>query len=945
MQKINQLEFTNKLKTCLERTAAMLEQEIRPIKMDEESHQYDDKFALANFTTDLALDTVTTLLHTAFAGLGDRLEKKESNIKYELKFEALELCEYLEERVRTTSGPEVTTSETKNVSGTLFGNQSKTKEVTTQVTTRVPEYVWTHTLTYSAKLVDRKNRSIVETLLSRTRSREISTTVKDHQPKPFARKESAPLYLDLEMIKTLPRSIDRSRDSCKTPRRNQEIDDVFSAFQSLATFTRAVRGTMPDDHHIADAAHQEKVVKNFFSPAACSFLCKKNDHDEAKSFIVPDKATLLNEMQRTLSEQQASVRRTADEAAKATKGGELVGPDEASLLYVLKLLAQTVTDYIGSVTYLENMLRSQLEAAVGRELTADAFEEYVLYHDRLLFSPDFKPRPFSYAVRRSASAFPDGSIQIRTIASKQPIRTLTRDVTLNTPGPVRVALGGADSIAFDGPRYAHAYRAQTFSGATPKPLELVANARHFSGFVLLVGKVVAADEFQPDHAIIIQNKDELIIPLILNPLPTPKEFADAIESLSPEQRAFCEAFRAMQLSSSLCGLVVIQLKPAIEKVLNLPDGALTKEIALTDQLLNFFIEYQISTDMLAYDGPQDVDKATKLTAVKGHVASITNVIQAARDEDLKRTAEEAVHRKMLEGELSLSMASSAYSEDEEADDLDVDNCFEEEEAKPRRAMMKMKKKGGISLGGLRREKAGPPIPSKMMERMVKPPPAPPAPKPSAPAAPGAGSAAAPTPTPPQESLEEKEQGTEGKDKLTETPQIDDFEDVEFLDITQLPKRLDASFKVLDTDSQLRPTTIKISEPWRKTFKKSILAEPQTQNISDEGLAKERSKAFDLLDALTRSGAIPLGAELHVIICATHAFDKSIVDTIIVDNVNPILKTERASLIIATTLHDRPVADIVESKMLSSVAISSPLLLPAANAEEIPEAKAVTSDDI
>uniref|UniRef100_A0A7S3K0U3 Uncharacterized protein n=1 Tax=Aureoumbra lagunensis TaxID=44058 RepID=A0A7S3K0U3_9STRA len=913
MQKINQLEFTNKLKTCLERTAAMLEQEIRPIKMDEESHQYDDKFALANFTTDLALDTVTTLLHTAFAGLGDRLEKKESNIKYELKFEALELCEYLEERVRTTSGPEVTTSETKNVSGTLFGNQSKTKEVTTQVTTRVPEYVWTHTLTYSAKLVDRKNRSIVETLLSRTRSREISTTVKDHQPKPFARKESAPLYLDLEMIKTLPRSIDRSRDSCKTPRRNQEIDDVFSAFQSLATFTRAVRGTMPDDHHIADAAHQEKVVKNFFSPAACSFLCKKNDHDEAKSFIVPDKATLLNEMQRTLSEQQASVRRTADEAAKATKGGELVGPDEASLLYVLKLLAQTVTDYIGSVTYLENMLRSQLEAAVGRELTADAFEEYVLYHDRLLFSPDFKPRPFSYAVRRSASAFPDGSIQIRTIASKQPIRTLTRDVTLNTPGPVRVALGGADSIAFDGPRYAHAYRAQTFSGATPKPLELVANARHFSGFVLLVGKVVAADEFQPDHAIIIQNKDELIIPLILNPLPTPKEFADAIESLSPEQRAFCEAFRAMQLSSSLCGLVVIQLKPAIEKVLNLPDGALTKEIALTDQLLNFFIEYQISTDMLAYDGPQDVDKATKLTAVKGHVAAIANVIQAARDEDLKRTAEKAVHEKLRCFKADSALLDASY------DAAPSEERFRSD-AKNRKVSMSF---GG---GGRSRSRGGP-TPTSLFAT------------PMASAAPisMAFTEASPPPPPvcpePMSTTEDINQIKTDVVKKKEQPVQDklligeDYENVDILDLTQLPKRLDTNFKILDTDSQLRPTTIKISEPWNKLSKKSILAESQNDILNTDCLAKERGKAFDLLDALTRSGAIVLGADLHVIVCATHAFDKSIVDTIIIDNVNPILKTERASLILATTLHDRLVTDIVEPKMLASIAKSSPLLLP------------------
>ena len=39
-------------------------------------------------------------------------------------------------------------------------------------------------------------------------------------------------------------------------------------------------------------------------------------------------------------------------------------------------------------------------------------------------------------------------------------------------------------------------------------------------------------------------------------IPTAQEFADAIESLSEDQQAFCKAFRAMQLESTLLGLVV-----------------------------------------------------------------------------------------------------------------------------------------------------------------------------------------------------------------------------------------------------------------------------------------------------------------------------------------------------------------------------------------------------
>ena len=55
----------------------------------------------------------------------------------------------------------------------------------------------------------------------------------------------------------------------------------------------------------------------------------------------------------------------------------------------------------------------------------------------------------------------------------------------------------------------------------------------------------------------------------------------------------------MQLASSLFGVLVVQLKPQVEAVLGLEPGALTKEIALTEQLMEFFMQYQIPTDMFA----------------------------------------------------------------------------------------------------------------------------------------------------------------------------------------------------------------------------------------------------------------------------------------------------------------------------------------------------------
>ena len=107
------------------------------------------------------------------------------------------------------------------------------------------------------------------------------------------------------------------------------------------------------------------------------------------------------------------------------------------------------------------------------------------------------------------------------------------------------------------------------------------------------------DLFDPKCSMIIQNKDELNIPLNLETIPTAKEFKERISSLSPEQQRFAKAIRSMQLEGTLFTIVVIQIKPQLEKLLKLPNDSLTKEIKLTQDLLNLFIEYQIPSTALA----------------------------------------------------------------------------------------------------------------------------------------------------------------------------------------------------------------------------------------------------------------------------------------------------------------------------------------------------------
>ncbi|CAD7951149.1 unnamed protein product [Amoebophrya sp. A25] len=117
---------------------------------------------------------------------------------------------------------------------------------------------------------------------------------------------------------------------------------------------------------------------------------------------------------------------------------------------------------------------------------------------------------------------------------------------------------------------------------------------------------------------------------------------------------------------------------------------------------------------------------------------------------------------------------------------------------------------------------------------------------------------------------------------------------------------------------VRPTIISAGNKWRKTAPKSFFLNltPQTDTLEEgtKGMEDEKARAFDLLDALTKSGALPItNCELHAIVAATHCFDKSLVDTLLIqDNTNPIEKVEASVLAMAEVLHNTKAADLKAS---------------------------------
>ncbi len=131
------------------------------------------------------------------------------------------------------------------------------------------------------------------------------------------------------------------------------------------------------------------------------------------------------------------------------------------------------------------------------------------------------------------------------------------------------------------------------------------------------------------------------------------------------------------------------------------------------------------------------------------------------------------------------------------------------------------------------------------------------------------------------------------------------------DYTQYPTLLDKNYEKYDPDSALRPTIIKVGETWTKKAQAALLTAASSKTLYTADQSSEKTAAFDLLDALSRSGALCIDdASLHVVIAATHCFDKSLLNTVVQKNVNPIERVERSTLIMASTIHGLSAGELV-----------------------------------
>ncbi|CAE7810338.1 TRPT1, partial [Symbiodinium necroappetens] len=893
-----------------------------------------DKYLLSELATKAAtaglVQLFSTLLDDTWPGFSGQALPKWATGAPLLVFSSCQFCE-----LKQTVDKEIQVGSTKieETEGILGSWKTKVK-----TKTEVQEHLWNWTATWRLYVTTPgSNQSFP--LLSGSGGTTLKTMTtppaKPQQPRPTA--ECAPtLELDMTWLARRLRAgavdftVNRTAPDCRTPARNKDMQAALSFFKKVHLLGDSAANILMGQLGTLLGGDTPGVAKpgEVFQPVLAMFALD-GATAASRPVLAADMDVVLSAHRRSLLAHRESQNQHLGRIADGSDVS--LNPSLISLLIVVQEMASLARQLTSAVRELERMLQEQLTAAIGKTLQPVDFGEYMEFHTGELLRPAYKPRPFVFAVRR-AQHHPEGTVSIE-VSQQNSHQAISSFGLHREAAPVmRMQLSSAATISFTGEHFVHAAVFHQFARQQKQDLRLVARARQLSCFVLVVGKIISSDTFKPAAALIIQNKDELVIPLLLETVPSPKEFLDSIQSLSPEQQRFAKAFRKMQLSSSLFAVAIVQIKPALEKVmslvlgsqtlkfaavikrqwllvrvaspsvqvLNLPEHSLTKEIQLTQDLIELFVRYQVAPDLMSYEpwssGVAEkaarVTAADKLAAVKSHVKSLWETIAASKQKQLQEKQEEVKMRNMQscgaeDCSINAGVSWTNYANDQEESWQELGGY-----EPPTTVQMKL---SGSS--GRMAKKAKIQEPVNYMSRSVTLEAASPkvmkaADAPSAEQQPPAQDAPSPPPPPPQarEAAEAADSGA--------------------FDYTQLPHQLDANYLKFDSDAVLRPTKIDLATVWTKQEQPGLLGDSRSRQLREADQRAETNKAFDLLDALSRSGAEALESSLHIVVAATHCFDETILNTLVQQNRNPIEKMERSMLIMASTLHRTPLDQLI-----------------------------------
>ncbi|VEU33662.1 unnamed protein product [Pseudo-nitzschia multistriata] len=947
-------------------------------------HEYVDKYKLADLLTNTAIISFLVVLE----GLGLTKEEllrlhnqhsKAPSRATTLRFASTESCEFVKQ---------------ETVDVPVRGLQKETREVTTDtkdfgidestttrstietIVNRVTRRHYTVETSWEVSVytgTDVENRRVIG---KRTNGRfglcrDVPANAPSERSGPLQEEVSPPVELSLTwLLQHIDAdegkshfAIDRSPENTltKTPIRNPQIEQAVSFFHSAFDWAEGVHERFAVDYPMGvrsgdgdiDEAQQLGSIESLDSDAVFVPLLplfedtpdgeegriQNNENDDVQAgsnailslpiggdgdgngnesdrernhspmgssplLSVPDTTRFLNEQIRTLREVRNRLRQDYPDPETTTT---LISSAEADVSVLCLHAQELASRYAASIDYIESMLKNQLVAAIGKKIYSSDIDKFMRYHNDKLMNPG--PKPFCHTIRQPRR-YPDGILSLerevsgpRGTLEMEPISTHVRQV--ECVPPTTIPLNSATTVELTGETYLHGWLNHGFGDASSNPpMRLIARARQFSSFLLVVGTMGSQNRMHPKNAIILRNKDEVHIPLLLNEIPTATEFNDAIGSLSPEQQRFAKAFRSMQLESSVLGVCIIQIKPQLEKLLGLPRDSLAKEMKLTEDLTELFVEYQVPSDLLSYDGGSSESTKDQVASVKENVKSILDVIAQQKKEQLEQQTlktDMAVERRMASESPELRSKMDRRL-------AEYERRFASE---PRILCKKMAKSDTRNRG--------------RMNSAIK-----------------CLKVVSDNPPPPPKQRELTYDDDCEPENITEIgcfgATLPSSSKNNTIDFTAIPKILDKAIELNDRDASIRSTTITTADHgWTKRRQPNLLSKPQQESFSTAEIASEKNKAIDLLDALSRSGSLEIPfSELHVVVCATHRFEKNVMATVIRDNINPIEKLEMSTLLMASTILGVPARHLVCSeKKCKQLSESFPELVKMVDADGSP----------
>ncbi|KAJ9436243.1 hypothetical protein DIPPA_26729, partial [Diplonema papillatum] len=400
-------------------------------------HKYADKYLLAEYMTNGHCASLLTTLR--LLGVTDEhmktMKQWSSDRTVTLRFSSRHKCTFLEKKTR-----EVDSDKKDVVTGTGLGAAfSMSKKTVTTVT----EYFWKFECGY--ELSAYKGNEPQEKIVIKQRdgaSTKVKTTT-DKSPQVEAREYP---NIDVELTWLLRQvnaangqvsfSIDRSHKKCLTPLRNEASEKAMAFSQNASQWSRRVAAQLQVFFNVVQdnkldmgslqtpgnpflpfaplleegrkgAEQSQPKQRRVEATQTDSMVEYKKQHEGDVPAVLggADLEALLQEEERQIVERLE----TMAKAFPASGGEGLITQDEARLTILLHSATSTLNGYSECMDYLEVMLRKQLVAAIGKEITASDFAAYMQFHNRKMFKEEYAPKPLCLAVRRP-NHYPEGTV-------------------------------------------------------------------------------------------------------------------------------------------------------------------------------------------------------------------------------------------------------------------------------------------------------------------------------------------------------------------------------------------------------------------------------------------------------------------------------------------------------------------------------------------------------